>query len=459
MARTAISLSLLTLLATGACASKPAAPPAQSVAAAPAPARLTPERAGDEIWTAFAADQVGAVYDRFDAQMARAISSDQMREVWRGVVAEVGPLRSWKVASQKPEGGGTTLIYDLVHERGHMTGQITLAASDQAVAGLFVRPGQPPIAATPASASPAAAAAPPAPTTPGVKTRAVQVGKAPLALDGIVAAPDRPGKFPALVLLAGSGPADKDETLGPNKPFRDLAEGLAEKGIVSLRYDKRTRAHPEAMDIKHATVEDEVILDALAALELLRQQPEVDPTAIFVVGHSLGAQLTPEIARRDGRVAGLVLMAPSARPMTTAIVDQLRFLGKSPQELAPLIKQARAIERRKAASDELFFGVPASYFVDLDRRDGVGTMKKIGKPVLLMRGARDYQVTDADFKIWQAGLKKLPSTTAVVLPNLNHLFMAGEGPPGPAEYLVAGKISAAAVVRISAFVKTVVASR
>jgi dienelactone hydrolase len=458
MARTAISLLLLTLFATGACASKPGAPPAQSLAAASVPARLTPERAGDEIWTAFAADQVGAVYDRFDAQMARAISSEQMREVWRGVVAEVGLLRSWKVADRKPASGGTTLIYDLVHERGHMTGQISLTAPDQAVAGLFLRPGQPPQAAAPASAT-APAAVPPSPSRPGVKTRVVQVGKAPLALDGIVAMPDRPGKFPAVVLLAGSGPADKDETLGPNKPFRDLAEGLAEKGIVSLRYDKRTRAHPEAMDIKHATVEDEVIVDALAALDLLRQQPEVDPTAIFVVGHSLGAQLTPEIAQRDGRVAGLVLLAPSARPMTTAIVDQLRFLGKSPQELAPLIKQARAIERRKAAPDELFFGVPTSYFVDLDRRDGVGTMKKMGKPVLLMRGARDYQVTDADFKIWQAGLKKLPSTTAVVLPNLNHLFIAGEGPPGPAEYLVAGKISAAAVVRISSFVKTVVLSR
>jgi len=84
--------------------------------------------------------------------------------------------------------------------------------------------------------------------------------------------PEGKGPFPAVVLVHGSGPQDRDETIGPNKPFRDLAWGLASQGIAVLRYDKRTKVHGAMMAgaVEQFTVKEETIDDALAAVALLR---------------------------------------------------------------------------------------------------------------------------------------------------------------------------------------------
>jgi dienelactone hydrolase len=93
-----------------------------------------------------------------------------------------------------------------------------------------------------------------------------------------------------------SGPNDRDETIGPNKPFQDLAWGLASQGIAVLRYDKRTRVYPaQFVALPNATVKEETIDDALAAVALLRNTPNIDQHRIFVLGHSLGGMLVPRI--------------------------------------------------------------------------------------------------------------------------------------------------------------------
>src|SRR5206468_3319025 len=116
--------------------------------------------------------------------------------------------------------------------------------------------------------------------------------------------------FPGVVLVHGSGAGDRDETMAPpsapSKPFRDLAWGLAQQGIVVLRYDKRARVQPAWYAGKNFTVYDEAIDDALSALTLLRQQPEVDGRHTYQLGHSLGAMLAPRIGKADGKVAGII---------------------------------------------------------------------------------------------------------------------------------------------------------
>ena len=97
-----------------------------------------------------------------------------------------------------------------------------------------------------------------------------------------------------MVLVHGSGPNDRDETIGPNKVFKDLAWGLASRGVTVLRYDKRTYAYATKFDeraVKSLTVQGEVIDDALAALQLLLNREEIDPQRVFLLGHSLGATL------------------------------------------------------------------------------------------------------------------------------------------------------------------------
>ena len=148
------------------------------------------------------------------------------------------------------------------------------------------------------------------------KEREVQIGKGEWVLPGTLSVPVGDGPFPAVLLVPGSGPNDRDETIGPNKPFRDLAWGLATQGFVVLRYDKRTKVYPEKMRelVSTLTVKEEVIDDALDAVSLLRSIPEVNPQRIVVLGHSLGGYLLPRIGAADRGIAGLIVLAGLCRP-------------------------------------------------------------------------------------------------------------------------------------------------
>ncbi len=427
---------------TSAVSPSPVSPPPDVGAAARS---TTPEQVGELVWSAFRAGDLAAVRSRFDARMAAALSQEKLTQVWSGMTTMVGRLESWTLSENRPEGEVTLLVYTLSLTGGHVQGRLALDR-ELAIAGLFFTPLPPPAVKSGADGQTPAA-------PPGVRSEAVRVGQAPWELAGVLTAPASPGKHPAVVLVGGSGPLDQDATVGPNKPLRDLAEGLAVRGIATLRHEKRTFAHRDRLS-NDITVEQEVIADAVLALALLRARPEVDPDAVFVVGHSLGAQLAPVIAERDGSVAGLVLLAPPARRMADAIVDQLRYLGQAPeQDLAALASKAKAIYDGVAPPGETFLGAPAAYFVDLERRDAMGVARKLGKPMLVLRGARDYQVVESDFRAWRALVQKVPGSTAATLPGLNHLFIAGKGKPGSAEYATPGKVADSALDRISSFVK------
>ena len=149
--------------------------------------------------------------------------------------------------------------------------------------------------------------------------------------------PDGAGPFPAVVLVHGSGPSDRDETVGKTKLFADLAAGLTDHGIASLRYDKRTLVYGEQLT-NDLTLDDEVITDAIAAVHVLQARPDV--ARVVVVGHSLGGMLAPEIAARAGHVAAVAMLAPPARPPLVMGRDQLRYLG-APRVLRGLV-EARA---------------------------------------------------------------------------------------------------------------------
>ena len=125
------------------------------------------------------------------------------------------------------------------------------------------------------------------------------------------------GKFPCVVMVHGSGPNDRDETVGPNKLFRDLADSLQAHGIASLRYEKRTRIYGAASlpAGREMDYDVEVVEDALSALRLAAAQPEVDGSRLFIVGHSLGAMLAPRIAAMHNAWVRLSMMRPSDCPL------------------------------------------------------------------------------------------------------------------------------------------------
>lgn len=305
-----------------------------------------------------------------------------------------------------------------------------------------------------------AQAAPPYADPTRFREEAVTVGAGEWALPGTLTRPRGGGPAPGVVLVHGSGPGDRDETVGPNRPFRDLAWGLASRGIAVLRYDKRTRVHAARMaQLPTLTVKDETIDDALAAVALLRQTPGVDPRHIFVIGHSLGATLAPRIAAADPQLAGIVLLAGGTRKMEEMLVQQADYLTSVDSSIAPRLAplregaaRIRALTPADSARPGFILGAPAAYWLDLRAYDILATARAIATPMLVLQGERDYQATREDFEALQRGLAQRPDVRFRLFPALNHLFIAGEGRSMPAEYAQPGIVAEEVVTTIAGWI-------
>lgn len=270
-------------------------------------------------------------------------------------------------------------------------------------------------------------------------------------LPGLLTLPLDAKNVPVVILVHGSGPNDRDETVGAYKPFRDIAWGLAERGIASIRYDKRTKVYgakfaPEGK----ADYDTETVDDALAAIDLAQTIGAIDTARVYVLGHSLGAMLAPRIAERaEGRPAGIIMLAGNARPLEDLLVEQLEYVSSLgtplPPNMQPDAVQKQADNVKKIGTDAydetigLPLGVPQSYWAFSNAYHQVEVARRLALPMLILQGERDYQVTMEDFGIWQSALSKKPNVVLKSYPSLNHLFHEGQGKATPAEYMGGGK--------------------
>jgi hypothetical protein len=373
----------------------------------------------------------------FSPQIRTAITEARLRAGLQPVLRGSGAVLKRSEAQIQASGDQRVVILPVQFERGAWEFIITVNSNGE-LGGLLARPG----------AGTAVSWAPPEYSKPGLfKTEEVTVGKGDWQLPGTLALPLAGNKVPGLVLVHGSGPNDRDESIGPQKPFRDLAEGLASRGIAVLRYEKRTRyAAAKLGKIVNFTVQDESVDDALAAAEFLRTRPEIDPARVFVLGHSLGGYLIPRIGRRDPGLAGLIALAGAARPLEDMVVEQYLYLaslqGNPPGSQAQIEKAKKDAERIKAlradtplGPGESILAGPASYWLDLKGYDPANEARALKQPMLILQGERDYQVTMTDFSLWKEALKGRPDVRLRSFPALNHLFEAGEGKSAPAEYM------------------------
>lgn len=363
-------------------------------------------------------------------QLQQGLAGGKLQQAWEGVPATFGKRESRGEPRCETIDGHSVVSSRLQFGMLVLDARVAFDANN-AISGFWIVP------ASTTSTAPA--------KTAGVahRERELSVGEEPLALPATLTLPMGDGPFPAVVLVHGSGPHDRDETIGPNKPFLDLADGLADQGIAVLRYEKRTRAHPEAFARDNFTVDDETVGDALAAVALLRTQPDIDSRNIFVAGHSLGALMAPRIGARDPAIAGLILLAAPASKLEDIVMRQTRYLaqlqGKSNAEidkaLAAIEPQRNAVKQLAADAapgTPLLLGLPASYWRDLNGYDPIATASLIKQPMLILQGGRDYQVTVADeFSVWRGAFATNPRFQMIEYPSLGHAFMTGNDPPGP----------------------------
>ncbi len=386
---------------------------------------------------------------RFSPQMGVALPEEMFRGIWDSLHAQLGPLNEVGTPVVRTEKGVESAWVPATFEKAVVFLRMTFDARGR-LAGFRIFPGPPPGGGSP----------PPYADATRSREREVTVGSGEWALPGTLTLPaEGNGPFPALVLVHGSGPNDRDETVGGTRVFRDLAGGLAARGVVVLRYEKRTKLHAARMRGLSITVKEEVVDDAHAAVEVLRAQPEVDARRVAVLGHSLGGMLAPQIAAGDPALAGLVILAGNTRPLDVQApeqIDDLVSVGAATRDQAGAMKEAMAKVRaldpaRPPAAGTLFLGASGPYWLDLAGYDPAATAARLGIPVLVLQGERDCQVTAKDFEGWRAGLAGAPNATFRLFPKLNHLFVEGEGPATPGEYKREGHVSVEVVEEIAAW--------
>ena len=277
-----------------------------------------------EFITQLANGEYEAATARFDAAMLNAAPAPKLQQIWEQLLGQVGAYQEQLDAEAEQVDEYTRFNVTTQFEKARIVIQVVFNGQGQ-ISGLFFKPDEG------SEAAPAAYTAPDYVDSQKFTETDVTVGSGEWALPGTLSMPVGEGPFPAVVLVHGSGPNDRDETIGPNLPFRDLAWGLASQGIAVLRYDKRTKARASQFTpdvISKLTVQEETIDDALLAAQLLRQTDKIDPQRIYVLGHSLGGMLAPRIGQQDPALAGLVMMAAPNRPLGDLALDQFNYIFK-----------------------------------------------------------------------------------------------------------------------------------
>jgi len=386
-----------------------------------------------------------------DDKMREVLPAAKLKEVWAAVTGSAGKFERELSVTATAVGELTTVEFVCKFALATLKVRISLH-KDGRVAGLFFLPGETSEYNPPAYADPAK-----------FREEEVTLRVGAFELPGTLTLPKAGAPVPGVVLVHGSGPHDRDETIYGNKPFKDLAWGLATRGIAVIRYEKRTLKYGTALDPKTLTLDQEATDDALAAAKLLMERPEVDPKRVFILGHSLGAMAAPRAARKEPRIAGVILFAGASRSLTDLVPEQIEYMAKvdgtideaEQKQLDEIRRQAAAIRDNTWKPGDTLLGAPAEYWAMLYKIDAVADVRDLTIPVLIAQGSRDYQIPAAkDFEKWRRTLGDRSNVTLELFDGLDHLFRKGEGPSTPQQYQQAGHVDEGTLIFLERWIRT-----
>ncbi len=404
----------------------------------------------------------------YDETMTKVYPPEKLETTWKSLAIQYGPLKGRGEMRLEKKGPYEIVIVLCSFEKMELNARVVFDTK-QRISGLNFAPAKDPAADW---------KAPEYANADTCREKEVKIGTGEWELPATLTLPGggyyirqsvkkADGPYPAVVLVHGSGSHDRDETIGPNKPFKDLALGLASRGIAVLRYVKRNKQHGTKMvkNVDKLTVKEEVTDDALAAVELLRHTERVNPDKIFVLGHSLGGMMAPSIGQADPRIAGLISLAGSSRPLDEVIVDQTNYLmAASP---APPEEQLKALEDLRTKSlemmkrdlskdvpaDQLPLGVPIAYWRSIKAIDPAAVAKELKMPMLVLQGGSDFQVTKKDYDRWKSVIGDRKDVEYKWYPRLSHLFMLVGEQGKPGDYEKSGHVTGEVVEDIASWIK------
>ncbi|WP_318848359.1 DUF3887 domain-containing protein [Chryseobacterium sp. JV558] len=359
----------------------------------------------------------------FDPSIAGQIPVEQLKAITEQLQGQIGSLKTILEVNNE----GNIYYYYSEFEKTKLDVQLTFGENNKML-GFFLVPHK-------------TIEKPDEKTTLKIKSDAIE-------LNGTLLVPPSNNKKKLVIFVHGSGAHDRDETIGENKPFKDIAEYLLNNGISSYRYDKRTYSYPEAFNEK-STVEEETINDAVNAAQYFKNNADYKGYEIIILGHSQGAYMMPKIVEK-AQVSKYVFMAGNARPLQDLLVEQYDYLhsldsSKVPAEAVQEIKKQVAYLNSSqftlsSPASELPLGQSAAYWKYLKEYSQLNEVKKIKAPMFFAQGGRDYQVTEKDFNLWKEALKNDKTAIFKLYPTLSHLFITGSGKPSPKDYETKGKV-------------------
>lgn len=301
--------------------------------------------------------------------------------------------------------------------------------------------------------------------------RDVVIGEGLLALPGTLTLPAGKGPFPVVVLVHGSGPNDRDESIGAAKTFRDLAVGLASQGVAVLRYEKITREYPlrSALGIAPFTLQEETVDDAVRAVELLQHTEGIDPDRIYVAGHSQGGMAVPRIvdSAPEGSIAGAIVLAGPSRPLEDLLVEQMKFQLEVARKAG---KPTEAIEQQIAMYEQQFKLIKdpqysianppqgfilgdTAWWLDIRNMYAAEDAKDQNVPMLVIQGDNDAQVFPDNLDGWKTALSARTNVQYKLYPKINHTLVEYDGQSTGAEYNAPANVPDYLIADIAKWIK------
>lgn len=264
------------------------------------------------------------------------------------------------------------------------------------------------------------------------KETSIKVGEH--KLNGMLTMPKNAEKPPVVILIQGSGQHNMNEGSGELATFNELAHGLAERGIATIRYNKRFFQFPELAGDNNYTVEAEILEDADSAVKLAKSYAdEGKVNGIFVMGHSLGGCVAPSIAKRNSDVQGIISLAGTSRDLVEVIIDQLSAQleeAEGDAQKKQLQEELEKAAKMKEGSDKsvTLLGWGYDYFSSLKDLKIGETAKSLDIPMLFLQGKEDIQVyADKDFPLWEELLKDKAGCSFKLYDGLGHFFDDEDG--------------------------------
>ncbi len=370
----------------------------------------------------------------FDTTLQKNFSEAKLKDTWGSISKSLGTLKSYKPNCDKTIDGFQVKFITCEFEKQTLDLKLVLNEIKEIV-GFFIVP-------VTQCDDKKGYKIPKYADISSYKEEKISIEHDTISLNGTLTIPNSTTQS-ICIFIHGSGPNDRDESIGPNKPFKDIALGLASKGIASIRFDKRTFTYKNMS--ANITIKEEVVDDVLSVIDYISNNKDLKGKNFYLIGHSLGGMLLPKIVEQRPNVKGGIFLAANARSLEDLILIQSNFLANldgiiSPEENQELTKLKGQVEYLKdsistvSPSDKLPLNVPAPYWISLKNYNQLETVKRLSIPMYFLQGKRDYQVTTEDLNLWEASLITNKNAKFKIYPKLNHLFLEGKSKPNPNEY-------------------------